>query len=121
MSPNKWKYFTLNLLFFVFLALLSGCGEDRSTSFEAENFTDIMPQISKLYEKQKESSDGLGNGPCLGVITIENLSEFHIDLVHNPKEAADLLPENQCLKYSSAQKNHKLVEIDFNGLLVSIK
>ena len=54
----------------------------------------------------------MSSGPCLS-----NGTEWVVDVVHNPRQAVDDLPANQCPSYLSGLSKH-FIELDLSGNLV---
>ena len=48
------------------------------------------------------------------------ISGWVLDIAHNPREAIDDLPQNQCSAYLSGQAKH-FVELDLNGDLIRFR
>lgn len=70
-----------------------------------------------LYKSEKERGRDFSDGPCL------SNSVYHgwvLDLVHNPRQPVDELPQNQCDSYKSGSAKH-FVELDLEGNLVRVK
>ncbi len=74
-------------------------------------------RATQFYSSLKAQGEDLTNGPCLS----DNLTTGWVaDLVHNPREAVDDLPANQCPSYVSGAAKH-FVELDLNGNFVRAK
>ena len=52
-------------------------------------------------------------GPCLGVV----VAGWVADVAHDPREAVDDRPENQCEAYRSGEADH-FVELDPAGQVI---
>ncbi|MEK6835417.1 MAG: hypothetical protein AABX55_00125 [Nanoarchaeota archaeon] len=68
-----------------------------------------QPKIEELDVAQeciglcKQQTIDLGNGPCLS----NNLADDWVcDVAHDPREAIDNLPENQCSAFREGKANH---------------
>lgn len=83
------------------------------TDFELE----LVVQAKKIYERKKEEGWDFLNGPCL---SNNLLGEWVVDVAHNPREAIDDLPENQCTAFLTGQAIH-FIELDSNGELIRLK
>jgi hypothetical protein len=96
----------------VLAAVVAGCGgssgggqEDRDKAIAAAKF---------IYAgKAKED---LGAGPCLSE-GIPGLSDWVVDIAHDPRQAVDDQPANQCQSYRDG-KTHHFVELNPNGQLI---
>jgi hypothetical protein len=107
----------------VFLRFMSSDSEDspkeervvssQYTAFELE----IVVQAQNIFEKKKEEGWDFLNGPCL---SNNLLGEWVVDVAHNPREAIDDLPENQCTAFITGQVNH-FIELDSEGKLIRLK
>ena len=71
-------------------------------------------QAIHLYSLRKQGSEDLSLGPCLSDALMPN---WVVDLVHNPRQPADDLKENQCHSYLEGRAQH-FVELDLKGNLV---
>lgn len=83
------------------------------TAFELE----LVAQAQKDFEKKKEEDWDFSNGPCL---SNNLLGEWVVDVAHNPREAIDDLPENQCTAFLTGQVTH-FIELDSEGKLIRLK
>lgn len=66
-------------------------------------------------EVKLNSSQDISNGPCLSQEGGE--SDWVCDVAHNPREAVDDLPENQCNAFRNGTAHH-FVEVDENCNLI---
>ena len=71
-----------------------------------------------VYQQQKRLKVDLSNGPCLSNDLIKD--DWVADLVHNPAELIDRLPENQCPALLDGTAT-RLVELDLEGNVVRVK
>lgn len=69
-----------------------------------------------LFKKEASGMD-LSNGPCL---TNDLIPDWVVDIVHNPREETDNLPQNQCQAYLEGRAKH-FVEIDIEGNVIRVK
>lgn len=76
-----------------------------------------MNQSQHLYEESKKQKVNLSSGPCLSNAVIPG---WVVDIVHNPRQSLDDLPENQCSAFLEGTAKH-FVELDLEGDLVRIK
>jgi hypothetical protein len=74
-------------------------------------------QAQLTYASKKQTGADLTDGPCL---TNALQKDWVLDLVHNPRQPIDDLPQNQCSAYLQGQAKH-FVELDLNGDLVRFK
>jgi hypothetical protein len=93
---------------------------DYSSNNSAPVSQDKQNEMVKLAQKRftQKKSEGLDikNGPCLGIIAIGWVT----DVAHNPREASDDQPANQCEDYRNGFAKH-FVELDLNGQLIQVK
>ena len=64
----------------------------------------------EAYEQAQAEGMDMTNGPCLGLIK----PGWVADVVHDPREAVDDDPANQCPQYLSGEVDH-FVELDQYG------
>ena len=69
-----------------------------------------------LFKKETKGMD-LSNGSCL---TNDLIPDWVVDIVHNPREEIDNLPQNQCQAYVEGRAKH-FVEIDTEGNVIRVK
>lgn len=123
------KYFFVILIIFLSITFLAGCGTkinnlvEEATGLSALNKKlqadkDIAIAKAKTIFTQKvvEGVD-LTNGPCLSNNLIP---DWVFDIVHNPRQSVDNLPENQCQAYREGTAHH-FVEMDQNGNLIEVQ
>ncbi len=73
--------------------------------------------IAKAYELYREAiveGTDLSSGPCL---SNEVISDWVVDIAHNPRQDVDNDPANQCSAYRSGEATH-FVELDIDGNLI---
>jgi len=88
-------------MIFIIALFLSGCSQQINTSKEQIAF-----KCTKLCQSKINTQD-LNNGLCLGLID----DGWVCDVAHNPRQAIDNLPENQCIDYREGRARH-FVEVD---------
>ena len=74
-------------------------------------------QANLLYRQRKELRENFSNGPCLSNALMPG---WVLDLVHNPRQPIDDLPENQCNSFVEGRSKH-FVELDIEGDLIKAK
>lgn len=57
-------------------------------------------------------------GPCLGTLPLDD--DWVIDIAHNPRQAIDDEPANQCAAYREGNARH-FIELDPSGNLIQYK
>lgn len=80
-----------------------------------ESDRDKAIQMAKqLFEQKKSEGIDLSNGPCLSE---EIIPDWCVDVAHNPRQAIDNQPQNQCRSYREGRVHH-FVELDPQGNLI---
>lgn len=111
------------IVFAAYSFLKSDTGKETSNfvydtkSLETKNV--VEPDLAVLRAKEVwtiavNQGQDLSNGPCLDNSLIDN---WVLDIVHNPRQDVDNLPENQCSAYRDGTAKH-FVELDVQGNLI---
>ncbi len=77
----------------------------------------IRGAAQALFIQQKSAGVDLSNGPCL---SSDIMNGYAVDIVHNPRQAVDNLPQNQCSSYLNATVKH-FIELDTEGNFVRMQ
>ncbi len=91
---------------------IAGCGGSSGAS-QAEK--DKAIAAAKFIYAGKAKED-LGAGPCLSE-GIPGVSDWVVDVVHEPRQAVDDRPANQCQSYRDGDTHH-FVELTPTGQLI---
>ncbi|MFC1687477.1 hypothetical protein ACFL0L_02765 [Patescibacteria group bacterium] len=86
-------------------------------SIDIKEAADQRLAISKakeLWRAYSFSGEDLSDGPCL---SNEVIPGWVADVVHDPRQAIDNDPANQCSAYRSGEATH-FVELDIDGNLI---
>ncbi len=86
-------------------------------SLAMKNAADRTAAIAKAQELLRARiivDEDLSSGPCLSDSVIP---DWVADIAHNPRQAVDDMPENQCAAFRSGQAHH-FVELDVSGNLI---
>lgn len=67
-----------------------------------------------IYAAEEAKGVDFSKGPCLSNVV---LPDWVADIAHNPRQAVDDKPENQCFSYREG-KAHHFVELDTAGNLI---
>jgi hypothetical protein len=67
-----------------------------------------------LFAHRKAAGADFSNGPCLSE---EIMPDWCVDVAHNPRQAVDDFPDNQCRSYREGRVHH-FVELDTDGNLI---
>lgn len=100
-------------LFAAVALLLASCGgggegdEDREAAIAA---------AGNVYAEAVDSGLDLANGPCLAD-PLPAFPDWVVDVAHDPRQAVDGAPANQCSSYRSGSARH-FVELDPAGNLI---
>jgi hypothetical protein len=97
---------------FIAGVLLVGCGGGGGTSQEDK---DQAIAAAKFIYAGKAKED-LSAGPCLSE-GIPGLSDWVVDIAHDPRRAVDDQPPNQCQSYRDGETHH-FVELTPTGQLL---
>jgi len=68
------------------------------------------------YATAQTKGTDFANGPCIAE-QLPNLPDWSVDVAHDPRQAVDNQPANQCQDYRQG-KTHHFVELDPNGKLI---
>jgi hypothetical protein len=113
MNPPRWLLpaFIAAVLATITLVVL-GCGDGDSASQEDK---DKAIAAAKFIYAGKAKED-LSSGPCLSQ-SIPGLSDWAVDIAHDPREAVDDQPANQCQSFRDGDTHH-FVELTPDGRLI---
>jgi len=67
----------------------------------------------RAYAAAKARGVDMANGPCLGTVA----PDWVADVAHDPRQAVDDDPANQCAAYRSGEAHH-FVELDPDGRFI---
>jgi hypothetical protein len=90
-------------------------GNPKNTPQDVKNQQDLIQKARLLFDETKNNGADLTAGPCLGKIN----NDWVVDVAHNPRQAIDNLPENQCADYREGKVKH-FIELDLNGEVVKV-
>jgi hypothetical protein len=93
-------------------AFIAGCGGGSGASQEDK---DKAIAAAKFIYAGRAKED-LSAGPCLSE-SIPGLSDWAVDVAHDPRQAVDDQPANQCQSYRAGQTHH-FVELSPDGQLI---
>ncbi len=119
---------TLIIILLLTFILSSGCSWGERVSEEASNLTGLeavetgkkaakdiaISKAKDLFKQKLAEGLDMSNGPCL---SNEIIPDWVVDVAHNPREAIDNQPENQCSAFREG-KAHHFVELDPMGNLI---
>ncbi|MEK7096340.1 MAG: hypothetical protein AAB881_00070 [Patescibacteria group bacterium] len=90
-------------------------GNPEKTPEEVTTQQNLIDDAKNLFKEEKESGADVSSGPCIGKLN----DDWVVDIVHNPREAIDNRPENQCLDYINGDVKH-FIELDLDGEVQNI-
>jgi hypothetical protein len=93
-------------------AFVAGCGGGDSGS-QADKDNAIAAARFLYAGKAKED---LSSGPCLSE-SLSGLSDWAVDIAHDPRRAVDDQPANQCASFRDGETHH-FVELSPDGKLI---
>jgi len=113
--------FLLMLFVVVMLIMKFTAGPENESKSSGKKITsfeeDLVQQAQHIYEQKKNQKVDFSTGPCLS----DNLASLYVvDIAHDPRQAIDDLPENQCPAFISGQISH-FIELDPDGQLIRIQ
>jgi len=80
-----------------------------------------LEKAKEVYQQANSQALDLSNGPCLSNYLHGNIdypqTVWVLDIAHNPRQAVDDLPENQCSAYRDGQAMN-FIEFDEQGNLI---
>ena len=92
---------------------ISGNSNNGANTYDEGSLLRSDSCVELCLQKANEGQN-LSSGPCL---TNEIAPDLVCDVAHNPREAIDDLPENQCSAYRNGTAHH-FVEVDENCNLI---
>jgi hypothetical protein len=94
------------------VAIVTGCGGGSGAS---QNDKDKAIAAARFLYAGQGKRD-LSNGPCLSE-SLPGLSDWAVDVAHDPRQAVDDQPANQCQSVRDGQTHH-FVELTPGGQLI---
>ncbi|MDD5148516.1 MAG: hypothetical protein PHH08_03565 [Candidatus ainarchaeum sp.] len=113
----KKQFFVLFSFSVLFLSL--GCTQQPSKQANSLALEEqAMLECKKLCNSVLDSAADLSKGPCLEN-PMQGFPDYACDIAHNPRQAVDGLPENQCSAFAGGKAGH-FVELDTECKLIKI-
>ena len=94
---------------------LAGCSLGVSDDEEAR----VTAAAEAAYAKARAEGRDLSSGPCLAD-PVPGMSDWVVDVAHDPREPVDDEPENQCSAYRSGDAEH-FIEISPGGDVIRVE
>lgn len=112
----------------MFLTLLTGCFSKQQIQNTVDMTTGLgsiekgqeaiktlaVTQAQQVYQQLKSLETDFSSGPC---IAERLMDDWAADIAHNPRQAIDNLPANQCQSFNKGETHH-FVELDLQGNLI---
>ena len=114
------KVFILLISFSVVIAvavLTLFANKDSIQKVNKSELETAVNQAKYIYSLRKQQAVDFSKGPCLSDALLPG---WVLDIAHNPRQAIDDLPENQCPAYRENRAVH-FVELDPEGNLIRAK
>ena len=96
------------------VAALAGCGGVDEAEKDA-----AIAAARAAYEKERIAGTNFRPGPCIAN-PLPALSNWVVDVAHEPRRPVDDDPANQCSAYREGKADH-FVELDPDGNLIRAK
>ena len=96
----------------VLAGFIAGCGGSSGASQEDKD--KAIAAAKFLYAGQGKRD--LSSGPCLSE-SLPGLSDWAVDIAHDPRQAVDDQPANQCVSFRDGETHH-FVELTPGGQLI---
>jgi hypothetical protein len=93
--------------------VVAGCGDDDVSDSERDR---AIAAAEQAYDQAVLRGDDLQVGPCIAE-EVPDLTDWVVDIAHDPREDADEEPENQCRRYRDGEASH-FVELTPDGALI---
>jgi hypothetical protein len=92
----------------------AGCGGGDGASQSEQD--QAVAEAQTAFQRVQRSGRDLSAGPCISE-SLPGLPDWVADVAHDPREAVDDEPANQCQRYRSDQAHH-FVELNVDGRLI---
>jgi hypothetical protein len=93
---------------------MAGCGGGDEPSKSDQD--KAVAEAQAAFQRAKKSGDDLSVGPCIAQ-TLPGLPDWAADVAHDPRQAVDDQPANQCQSFRAGQTHH-FVELTPGGQLI---
>jgi hypothetical protein len=94
---------------------LTACGSSGSQVSQSDRDR-AVDQAQAAYRQFIATGAPLESGPCISE-SLPGLPDWVADIAHDPRQAVDDEPANQCQHYRDGEAHH-FVELDQNGMLL---
>jgi hypothetical protein len=93
--------------------LLAGCGGGSPGQDVRDR---AVNEAMAAFRQAKVDGTDLSRGPCIAE-QLPGLADWVADVAHDPRQAVDDVPANQCRRFRNGQAHH-FVELDTSGNLI---
>jgi hypothetical protein len=93
--------------------VLSACGGDAPSQSEKAQ---AVGQAQVAFHQAQQAGTDLSAGPCISE-SVPGLSDWVVDIAHDPRQGVDDDPANQCRRYRDGEAHH-FVELTPDGQLI---
>jgi hypothetical protein len=102
----------------VLAAFIAGCGGGSGSSLTVNDSTQAVAiaQAKMVFRHTQASGRDLSPGPCIAE-QLPELSDWAVDIAHDPRQAVDDEPGNQCQSFRDGRTHH-FVELTPDGQLI---
>jgi hypothetical protein len=94
---------------------LSACGSSGSQVSQSDR-DKAVDQAQVAFQRAQTSGVDMTPGPCIAE-NVPGLSDWVVDVAHDPRQDVDDDPANQCQRYRNGDAHH-FVELEPNGALI---
>jgi hypothetical protein len=94
---------------------LAACGSSGSSVAQSDR-DQAVDKAQAAYRQFIATGQETGQGPCVSE-SLPGLSDWVVDIAHNPRLPLDDEPANQCQRYRNGDAHH-FVELEPNGALI---
>lgn len=103
------------ILITAYLTLILNSGQPKPVP--KSELETAVNQAKYFYQQKKQRGEDFSSAPCLSDALMPG---WVVDIVHNPRQSIDDLPENQCPSFVQGRTKH-FVELDTLGNLVRVQ
>jgi hypothetical protein len=94
---------------------LAACGS-KGSNVQPSGSQKAVDEAQVAFRQVQASGQDLSAGPCISE-SLPGLPDWVADVAHDPRQAVDDEPANQCQRYRSGQAHH-FVELNLDGQLI---
>ncbi|HEX3294183.1 MAG TPA: hypothetical protein VHR38_10655 [Solirubrobacterales bacterium] len=106
---------TLFIAGFCLVLALAAC-DSKGSNVQPSGSQKAVDEAQVAFRQVQASGQDLSAGPCISE-SLPGLPDWVADVAHDPRQAVDDEPGNQCQRYRSGQAHH-FVELNLDGQLI---